>query len=259
MLPPSSIHPAAATGFGAAAEVYQKSRPDYPAGLSDWLRDDLGLAPGKIVVDLGAGTGKFTPLLRATGARVVAVEPVEAMRAELAAAHPDVEALAGDAEHLPLADASVDAIVCAQSFHWFATPAALAEMRRALKLGGALGVVWNVRDNRVAWVGALTEIVDRYAGDAPRHESGRWRAVFPAPGFTPLAQRRFAYQHVGSPERVIVERVLSTSFVAALPAAEQGRVADKVRALIAATPGLAGRVEVAYPYETQAYACRKVE
>ena len=66
-------------------------------------------------------------------------------------------------------------------------------------------------------------------------------------------------QHVGSPERVIVERVLSTSFIAALPAAEQGRVADEVRALIAATPRLAGRAEVAYPYETRAYACRKVE
>jgi len=253
----SSVHHAAATGFGVAAEAYQHARPDYPAALSGWLRDELGLAPGRVVVDLGAGTGKFTPLLSATGARVVAVEPVEAMRAQLVAAHPDVEALAGEAERLPLADASVDAIVCAQSFHWFATPAALAEMRRALKSGGALGLVWNVRDARVAWVAALTKIFDRHQGDAPRHESGRWRALFPAPGFTPLSERRFVYEHVGSPERVIVERAMSVSFIAALPADEQARVADAVRALIAATPSLAGRATVTFPYVTHAYVCRR--
>ena len=254
----SPLHPAAADGFAAGAEAYQHARPDYPAALGPWLGEALGLAPGRVVVDLGAGTGKFAPLLSATGARLIAVEPVAAMRAQLTAAHPDVEALAGDAERLPLADASVDAIVCAQSFHWFATPAALAEIRRALKSGGALGLIWNVRDERVDWVAALTLIVDRYAGDAPRHESGRWRDVFSAPGFTPLSERRFAYEHRGSPERIIVERVLSTSFIAALPAEEQGRVVDQVRALIAATPMLAGRAAVAYPYETRAYSCRKL-
>jgi SAM-dependent methyltransferase len=177
-----SVHHAAAKGFAAAAEAYQRARPDYPPALAEWLRSELGLAPGRVAVDLGAGTGKFTPLLSATGARVIAVEPVEAMRAELVAAHPNVEALAGEAERLPLGDALVDAIVCAQSFHWFAKPAVLAEMRRALRPGGALALVWNVRDERIAWVMALTKILDRHQGDAPRHERGQWRALFPAPG-----------------------------------------------------------------------------
>jgi SAM-dependent methyltransferase len=252
-----SVHHAAAKGFGAAAEAYQEARPDYPAALVDWLRDELGLASGRVVVDLGAGTGKFTPLLSATGARLFAVEPVEAMRARFVAAHPDVEALAGEAERLPFADASVDAIVCAQSFHWFAKPAALTEMRRVLRPGGALGLVWNVRDARVGWVAALTTILDRYQGDAPRHESGQWRALFPAPGFTPLSERRFVYEHVGSPERIIVERALSVSFIAALPTDEQARVADEIRALIAATPSLADRSAVAFPYVTHAHGCRR--
>jgi len=254
-----SVHHAAATGFAAAAAAYQESRPDYPAALADWLRDELGLGPRRVALDLGAGTGKFTPLLSATGARLVAVEPVAAMRAELVAAHPDIEALAGEAERLPLADASVDAIVCAQSFHWFARPAALTEMRRVLKPGGALGLVWNVRDERVAWVAALTKILDRHQGDAPRHESGRWRDVFPFPGFTPLSERRFAYEHVGAAERVIVERAMSVSFIAALLADEQARVADEVRALIAATPSLAGHATIAFPYVTHAHACRRFE
>ena len=82
--------------------------------------------------------------------------------------------------------------------------------------------------------------------------------MFPAPGFTPLSERRFAHEHVGAAERVIVERAMSVSFIAALPADEQARVADEVRALIAATPSLAGRATVAFPYVTHAHACRKV-
>jgi SAM-dependent methyltransferase len=252
------IHVAASRGFSAGAATYAAGRPDYPAAVSDWLRRDIGLAPGKTALDLGAGTGKFLPFLRATGAKLAAVEPVADMRRRLAADHPDVVAMEGSAERIPLLDASLDAIVCAQSFHWFATRAALAEMRRVLKVGGALGLIWNMRDERVDWVAALTRIVAPYEGDAPRFASGRWRDVFPAEGFTPLAERRFAHAHVGAPERVIVDRVLSTSFIAALPSAQRDSVAARVRALIAATPTLAGREEVAFPYETRAYACRRL-
>ena len=251
------LHPAAAAGFAAGAATYVAGRPDYPAALADWLTSDLGLAPGKAALDLGAGSGKFTPLLSATGARVAAVEPVAAMRARLVAANPNVEAAEGTAERIPFADASFDAIVCAQSFHWFARPAALAEMRRVLKVGGSLGLIWNVRDERVDWVAALTRVIAPYEGDAPRYASGGWRAAFPAEGFSALIERRFAHAHVGPPERVIVDRVLSTSFIAALPADERARVAERVRALIAATPALAGRAEVAFPYETRAFRCRR--
>lgn len=253
----TSLHRAAARGFEAGATRYSAGRPDYPAELDDWLRDALGLAPGKAALDLGSGTGKFTPRLLATGARVTAVEPVAAMRAEFARAIPTVTVLDGGAEAIPAPDASLDAVVCAQSFHWFATPAALAEVRRVLKVGGALGLVWNVRDERVPWVAALDAILRRYEGDAPRHESGAWRGVFPAAGFTPLAERRFRHDHKGPPERVIVDRVLSTSFIAALEPAERAEVEDAVRALIAATPELAGRERVIYPYGTIACSCRR--
>jgi SAM-dependent methyltransferase len=253
----SPLHPAAGTGFAAGADAYVAGRPHYPTALAGWLAADLGLGPDKAALDLGAGSGKFTTLLGATGARVAAVEPVAAMRERLVAANPGVEAKEGTAERIPFADASFDAIVCAQSFHWFATPAALAEMRRVLKVGGSLGLIWNVRDERVDWAAALTRLIAPYQGDAPRYGSGRWRAVFPAEGFSELVERRFAHAHVGPPERVIVDRVLSTSFIAALPADERARVAAEVRALIAATPALAGRAEVAFPYETRAYRCRR--
>ena len=254
----TDIHRAAADGFAAGAATYVQGRPDYPVEVEDWLRHDLGLAAGKVAVDLGAGTGKFQPRLRATGAKVIAVEPVPAMLAELTRLNPGAEAKAGSAENIPLADGSVDAVVCAQSFHWFAKREALAEIRRVLKPGGALGLIWNVRDQSVDWVATLTDILRPYEGDVPRYHTMRWRSVFPAEGFGPLIERHFAHGHTGSPERVIIDRTLSTSFIAALSPAERVVVATKVRELIAATPSLAGRSEVTFPYDTATYRCTRL-
>ncbi|TNC16160.1 methyltransferase domain-containing protein [Methylobacterium terricola] len=252
------LHPAAATGFTAGADTYAKGRPDYPAALTGWLADALRLGPGRSVADLGAGTGKFTALLAATGADVTAIEPVDAMRAKLAASLPGVTARAGSAETMPLADGSLDALVCAQAFHWFATPAALAEIRRVLRVGGRFGLVWNVRDEATSWVRALTAIMNAHEGDAPRYHTGAWRRPFPAEGFGPLHEEAFPHGHAGTPEQVILDRTLSVSFIAALPQAEQDRVAQDVRDLIARTPDLAGRAEVTFPYRTHVYWCERL-
>jgi ubiquinone/menaquinone biosynthesis C-methylase UbiE len=254
----SEIHPAASQGFATAAATYGRGRPDYPVEIDGFLRDDLGLGKGCVAVDLGAGTGKFTPRLIATGAEVVAVEPVAEMRAQFAADFPQVACLDGTAQHMPLADASVDVVVCAQAFHWFADEAALAEIRRVLKPGGRLGLVWNVRDERVAWVAAVTAIMSPHEGDAPRFHSGAWRRLLPAEGLEATTERHYAYGHTGAPEAVIVERILSVSFIAALSAERRDRVAAEVRAVIAAEPSLAGRAEVTFPYETLAFAWRRV-
>ena len=255
----TAVHRAAATGFERSAAAYARGRPDYPEALDDWLRRDLALGPGRVVVDLGAGTGKFVPRIASTGATAIAVEPVGAMRAELAARHPSVDVRAGTADAIPLGDAEVDAVVCAQAFHWFATAAATAEIARVLKPGGFLGLVWNVRDESVPWVARLTEIVTPYEGDAPRFHTGAWRRAFPAPGFDPLEETRFAHAHVGPPDVVIVERFLSVSFIASLPPDERARVERELRDLIAAEPALAGREQVAFPYASVAYRARRTE
>jgi SAM-dependent methyltransferase len=253
----AAIHQAAAEGYTAKAEAYIRGRPEYPAAVKEWLRDDLALGAGKTVLDLGAGTGKFLPHLRTTGAAVIAVEPVAAMRAQLIERNPDIEAKPGTAEQIPLADGSLDAIVCAQAFHWFANPAALAEIHRVLKPGGMLGLIWNVRDESTAWVAALTGIMAPYEAGIPRYHSQEWRRLFPAEGFGPLRERHFANTHAGPAEQVIVDRVLSVSFIAALPPAEQNDVAARIRELIAATPALAGKAEVAFPYDTAAFSCMR--
>jgi SAM-dependent methyltransferase len=170
---------------------------------------------------------------------------------------PEIEARSGSAEAIALGDASLDAVVCAQSFHWFATPQALHEIHRVLKPGGALGLVWNVRDNSVEWVAALTRIMKPLEGDTPRFHSQKWRAVFPAEGFGPLREKRFPNRHTGDPDQVIVDRILSVSFIAALPSDEQERVKAELRKVISTSPELAGKSEVTFPYETLAVVCNK--
>lgn len=254
----TAIHQAAAQGFASQADTYARGRPDYPAEIDTWLRDTLGLHAGRTVLDLGAGTGKFTRRLTETGATVIAVEPVAQMRAQLAGALPAVQALEGSAESIPLPDASVDAVVCAQAFHWFANTRAMAEIGRVLRPGGRLGLVWNVRDESVDWVAQLTAIMTPYEGDAPRFYKGDWKRVFPAEGFGPLALQSLPYAHVGAPQQVIVDRVMSVSFIASLPADEQARVRERLLAVIASHPALAGRAEVAFPYRTEAYSSERL-
>ncbi|HTU64447.1 MAG TPA: class I SAM-dependent methyltransferase [Steroidobacteraceae bacterium] len=252
----TDVHRAAAEGYARGADTYARGRPGFPPEALDWLANDLHLGPGKSAVEIGAGTGKFTSLLVRTGADIVAVEPVAAMLARLSAELPAVRTLRASAQDLPLAPASADAVICAQSFHWFAGAESLAEIRRVLKPGGMLGLVWNVRDRSVDWVDALARLVDVHEGDAPRYDDGEWRAVFPAPGFGPLRERTAAHAHTGSAEQVIVDRVASVSFIAALAEDARRGVLDEVRALIAATPGLAGHPAVSMPYLTKMYWCR---
>jgi SAM-dependent methyltransferase len=254
----NAIHRSASEGFAAKADHYARGRPDYPDDIVGWLQRRLGLAAGKVVLDVGAGTGKFTAYLTRTGARVIAVEPVQQMRDKLNQALPDVETHPGTADKIPLPDASVDALTCAQAFHWFASPAALTEFHRVLKPGGKLGLIWNSRDESVPWIAQLTRIFTPHEGDTPRYYTGAWKRVFPFRGFSPLQEDRFQHRHIGSPEDVIINRVRSTSFIAALPADEEAEVVAQLRALIASEPTLAGKAEVTVPYATSAFWAEKV-
>jgi len=247
------VHHAADQGYSQSAGTYAQGRPDYPPQIASWLTDTLGIDTHATVVDLGAGTGKFTRYLQQTGARVIAIEPVASMRAELATHAAGATILDGTAQALPLEDESIDVLVCAQAFHWFATPKALDEIHRVLRPGGRLGLVWNKRDTRQTWVRQLDDIVNAYEGDAPRFHSGKWLEVFPHAGFGPLQESHFAHGHTGTLDNVVVNRSLSTSFIAALPPAQKAQVRAEVLALIERTPALKNQEQVTFPYETLAY------
>ncbi|AJZ96241.1 class I SAM-dependent methyltransferase [Pseudomonas fluorescens] len=254
----TGVHTSAQQGFSTQAVTYAQGRPDYPRQLTGWLADTLRINAQSSVIDLGAGTGKFTRLLSTLAPTLTAVEPVAAMGAQLTKLLPDVRLVNGTAESIPLPSASTDAVVCAQAFHWFSTEAALAEIHRVLKPDGRLGLVWNVRDESVDWVAAITEIITPYEGDTPRFHTGRWREAFTGEYFSDPEVTCFPYSHVGSPQEVIMDRFLSVSFIAALPDAPKAVVTAQLQALIDTHPALKGRDTVAFPYQTQAYVCHRL-
>jgi len=242
----AGVHAAAARGFSRSADAYDRARPDYPAAAVAWLAERLGLRPGRTVVDLAAGTGKLTRPLAATGAEVVAIEPVAEMRARIGDAA--ARSLDGTAEAIPLADASADAVTVAQAFHWFDGPAALAEIHRVLRPGGALALVWNRRPLEDPAHAAIERIIAPHRGDAPAHRSGAWRAAFDATTlFGPLEERTFAHSRPHDAD-ALADRVGSTSFVAALDDGPQADVIAAVRALAAEGP-------VELPYVCEVLVC----
>jgi SAM-dependent methyltransferase len=254
-------HPAV-RGFNRAAELYERGRPDYPAAAVRHLARVLALSRGRIVVELGSGTGKFTRSLGPLGAARLAVEPSAGMRRVFRRTVPRVPVLTGTAEAIPLPDGFADAVVCAQAFHWFRPRPALREIRRVLRPGGGLGLVWNTRDDSVRWSRSLSEILEAHRRSAPiwrERTSQRYRRAILAPtfsdpglGFTPLRHRSFRHFQEGTPA-MFVERVLSVSMIAILPPARRRAVAREVRELLATDPDTRGRTRIRLPYRTDVY------
>ena len=162
-----------ATSFGAQAGNDEVGRPEYPFDAVAWMLERMPEGSRRIA-DVGAGTGKLTrALVAAPDAEVVALDPDPAMLAALREAVPGVPTFVGSAERMPLPDASLDAIVLGQAWHWVEPVAASVEIGRVVRSGGVLGLIWNIRDERQEWVQRLTEIMhgsaaeEMLGGDGP--------------------------------------------------------------------------------------------
>ena len=255
----TAIPEEAARGFQLGAADYERGRPGYPKAAIAHLADELDLGPERVIVDLAAGTGKLTRALLGLGAELVAVEPVAGMREQLQRAVPGVEVRDGTAERLPLDDASVDAVLVAQAFHWFDVPAAAAEIHRVLVPGGGLGVVRNEWDTSVEWIVAMQELIAQHASRIERDRSDDLREALAASGlFSPCEEAMFP-----NPVRVSAEmlraRVASLSFVALLDDAARERLLDAVSDVVAAR-GLVGADGLLdTPYRTHVTWCRRVD
>lgn len=237
------VHEAASQGFGREAEAYDRGRPEYPQEAITWLIERSGVGPGRVVLDVGAGTGKLTRALEPSGATLIAVEPVQEMREILARRVPRARVLAATAEEIPLEDASADVVVVGQAFHWFDGPRALQEFARVLRPDGRLALASNVRDRDDPLMRELEAIMAPYRLDTPAN-SGRWRRVFDDEAPFEL-ESTFKWPFVELRARAeLVDRIVSVSFIAALPEAEKRAVAARVEAL-------AGDANVALPYVSE--------
>jgi SAM-dependent methyltransferase len=248
-----------AAAFNDAAQEYERGRPGYPLEAVDLLICELRLERRCVVVDLAAGTGKLTRDLTRRFDEVIAIEPLAAMKQQLARAAPAARALRGTAERMPLADGSADAIFVAQAFHWFDGRRALDEIARVLRPGGGLALLWNTTPwerREGAWFRLLDDLLERSRADLSvmrRHGSGRWREAFDGERrFGRLCAATFDNAQRMSHDEFLAN-IVSRSYVARLcPAARRkllGEISDLLRR--PGTPMEVGRVVV--PTQTDVY------
>jgi SAM-dependent methyltransferase len=209
-----------AGSFGRAAEAYERGRPGY----AEAAIDAIGLPRDAVVLDLAAGTGKLTRQLVPRFARVIAVEPLEGMRAVLERVVPDVDVHAATADAIPMADGAVDAVFVGEAFHWFATDAVLREIARVLRPRGTLAILFNQADGDFE-PPLPEEFWDVYRAGAiekPPEQTvrtGLWKTPFPGP-FEPLTEASFP-NPVELDREGVLAQAESWSMIGALPAPER--------------------------------------
>ncbi len=216
------------------------------------MADELSIEPGRVVVDLGAGTGKLTRLLVPFGSSLTAVEPLANMRAELVASTPGVVVHEGTAETMPFADASVDVVVAAHAAHWFERPAFLHEVARVLRPGGGLALLWNDRSDALPWFFQLDDVI-KAGVELPWERDIDWADEIGRSGaYGSVVERRFPHEQVLDLEGLL-DLVATRSYVASRPASEQAEVFDGVRRRVAGIPQ-----PFTLPYVTTVHLCRSL-
>lgn len=214
-----------ATSFGEVAEEYDRWRPSYPFAAVDWLAP---AAPAH-VADVGAGSGKLTGHLLAGGLTVEAVEPDDRMLAVLARNHPAARCHHGDSTRIPVDDASLDAVLVADAWHWIDPVATVPEVRRVLRPGGWLGLVWNVAAEPVeAWEHALADDSDSYDRTSKASDDGlKSRLSYLPQEEVELA--RFEWSWDVTPDH-LASCMATTSMAIAMTPAERSAAREDTRA-----------------------------
>ncbi len=243
-----------ARSFGDVADAYELGRPRFPAQVVAVIAQAAG---GPRLLDVGAGTGRLSGPLLELGRDVVAVEPLDGMRAILARKIGADRALAGRAEALPLPDASVDGAICSDAWHWFDGARAADELHRVVRPGGGV-VVCVLRfppEFRPAWVRESEELL-RARWEAVRHPyrdgTKRPDGLEGHPGFEPLEVREVPFIDHSDRER-IVAHWHSMSAVASLEPAERTRVLGEIDAIL----DRHGVQSVDRPYTAQLWITRR--
>jgi SAM-dependent methyltransferase len=223
---------------------------DYDRGRPGWPPEAVAVAAvpaAATVLELGAGTGKLTRLLVPEFDRVIALEPADEMRRVLVERAPGAEALAASAEHIPLPDASVDAVFAAESFHWFDREPALSEIVRVLRPGGTLVAMWNIPAGATEpSIAAAEELLHRVGPprsqirsdpldlSPTRYVTGEWRRALAESPFGELREARLANPQTVDRDE-LVAFFASMGWIADLSDEERLPLLDEVESLLTAS------------------------
>lgn len=211
--------------FSDRAADYAKYRPSYPGAAIDTILEGLDNSSQLVAADIGAGTGISSRLLAQRGMRVLAIEP-NANMIQAALPDPLVEFREGTAENTKLPNASVDLVVCFQSFHWFDPKPTLMEFCRILKPTGRLAVVWNDRDPSDEFTQSYTRLVQIASNNHPAES--RLVSVDPlltSPLFPNVRCHTFAYRQELNLDSLI-GRAMSVSYIPRSGLAQQQLVSE---------------------------------
>jgi SAM-dependent methyltransferase len=243
-----------ATSFGAIAADYDRLRPPPASAAVDWLLPD----PCSVAVDVAAGTGLLTRQLVRRVSRVIAVEPDARMREVLTQRSPQIEALDGTGEAIPLPDDCADALFVSSAWHWLDPERALPEIARVLRDGGRLAVLWTSRDRDIEWVRDL----DRGPTDPPwDSESESAHRSRRAIGLTDVRDfHRVELASFGFTRRMriddVVEMIATYSAVITSSGPERDGLLDAARGKLETR--FPGQVEVDMPMRTWCYRADRI-
>jgi ubiquinone/menaquinone biosynthesis C-methylase UbiE len=260
----NQIHPIAASGFSSTADIYAKARPDYPLEFVQLLIKDLKLNQTSKVLELGAGTGKFTKVLSSlVSSKITAVEPLKEMRQQFKAILPEIEILEGTAEKIPTESQSFDVVFVAQAFHWFRWIEAFKEFHRVLKQTGSLILVcydYEHDPEKLStrpWLIELYNLLKPYEANVPNYDSQKLIAFFKEQAlFSTLVLSSYSYTKDITLE-LLLEQIASYGFIASLPQKEKESVLESVRDILStySTPDDL----FSKPYKIDFFICQKNE
>lgn len=244
------VDDALARSFESIGADYDRYRPGFP----DRAAEIILPRAVRTVLDLGAGTGKFTELLTRRAERVVAVEPSEPMLEVLREKLPMVDAMLGSAERIPVADGSIDAVTVAQAFHWFDRDPACREIARVLAPGGVLGLLWNHSDPACAWDRACHRIAHPAVGESDATTAS---AADELPGFEFVRHETVRWREQLSRTTYVRRWATVSSFLVA-DDATRAEMLDAVEAVLDASDETRDREELDLPQVTEVFVYRRL-
>lgn len=231
-----SVNQISQTSFDQNHLLYDRVRPDFIPEAVEFLVKALGLGKNSRVVELAAGTGKFTRAIADKGFNLTAAEPSDGMIKSFRQNFPSIEMVKGDSYNLPYATESVDGLIIAQAFHWFSDNKSLKEIARVLKPGAKLGLVWNYEDldnlTDQDWQKKVTEFIWSFDLGLPQFRRGEWKKAFENQSyFEQYHHKSFKWSKLDNPED-IWPYWESRSYITALSSDKKKEVQNHIESIM---------------------------